>query len=97
MKSVGKGKNARYNMILSIIIFPKLQWRSKPTYVVHVDREWKLPNTLGGKHSQNFFFNDKTTLYVRKKSIPNCFLLTFLKFQSNLIGSMNEVHNIQLF
>lgn len=60
-------------MILSIIIFPKLQWRIKPTYVVHVDREWKLPNTLGGKHSQNLFFNDKTTLYVRKKSIPNFF------------------------
>lgn len=81
-------------MILSIIIFPKLQWRIKPTYVVHVDREWKLPNTLGGKHSQNLFFNDKTTLYVRKKSIPNFFLLTNI---SNLIGSMNEVHNIQLF
>lgn len=85
-------------MILSIIIFPKLQWRIKPTYVVHVDREWKLPNTLGGKHYQNLFFNDKTTLYVRKKSIPNFFYSqTFLKIQSNLIGSMNDVHNIQLF
>lgn len=60
-------------MILSIIIFPKLQWRIKPTYVVHVDREWKLPNTLGGKHSQKLFFNDKTTLYTLGRNLFQIF------------------------
>lgn len=63
-------------MILSIIIFPKLQWRIKPTYVVHVDREWKLPNTLGGKHSQKLFFNDKTTVYTLGRIYSKFFLLT---------------------
>lgn len=60
-------------MILSIIIFPKLQWRIKPTYVVHVDREWKLPNTLGGKHSQNLFLMTKLPYTLGRNLFQICF------------------------
>lgn len=59
------------------------------TYI-RCTRRSGMETTLGEKHSQNLFFNDKTTLYVRKKSIPNFFLLTNISQISIQFNWFNE-------